>query len=69
MQYGRGVSQRQVLGDMLGPQVQAIMARSGLDLGTDPILVSFELREKGGRELTSERTTADLPSDYPGRGD
>lgn len=40
MQYGRGVTQRKSLQTILGPQIDGILKRKGLDLGTDPLAVS-----------------------------
>lgn len=43
MQYGRGVSQRKFLLSVLGHHINDIMERPGLDLGTDPVVVSRSL--------------------------
>ncbi|GAA5998808.1 Iqg1p [Rhodotorula paludigena] len=58
MQYGRGVQQRQYLVTSLSREVNAVMGRQGLDLGTDPIAIYRN-------EISKEEMHTGLPSQRP----
>lgn len=60
MQYGRGASQRRYLRDLLSPQVHAIMTRTGLELGSDPLTI---YRSEISKEETRTGVTSSRPLD------
>lgn len=64
--YARGAKERQYISTVLSTRVRQVIERGGLDLGSDPVLVSFVIQLPllpQDVRLTSLGRKADLSGD------